>query len=248
MSGTLIAEAATFSQLDSDRFGIRVARAHIVPGSLPRVLDYCDEQQIDLLIARCATSDSAGAQEMEKCGFLLMDTLLYYAFDLSKKVIPENAGRFVFRPLQPSDQDQIRLVAGKAFKGYAAHYHSDARLDPQKCDEAYISWAERSAALKDGVDEVFVAECSCSVIGFGTLRMNSPHEAEGVLFAVTPEYQKCGVCRGLMIHSLAWCGSRGAQRMVISTQVTNVAMQKVWCRLGFEPSHSYYTFHKWFPG
>jgi hypothetical protein len=23
-------------------------------------------------------------------------------------------------------------------------------------------------------------------------------------------------------------------------------VQKVWCRQGFEPSKSYYTFHKWF--
>jgi hypothetical protein len=34
--------------------------------------------------------------------------------------------------------------------------------------------------------------------------------------------------------------------MLISTQITNVAVQKVWTRLGFEPSRSYYTFHKWF--
>jgi hypothetical protein len=49
-----------------------------------------------------------------------------------------------------------------------------------------------------------------------------------------------------MIGSLQWCRSQGAQRMIISTQVVNVSMQKVWCRVGFEPSHSYYTFHKWF--
>ena len=36
--------------------------------------------------------------------------------------------------------------------------------------------------------------------------------------------------------------------MVLSTQVTNLAVQKVWSRLGFEPSRSYYTFHLWFDG
>jgi hypothetical protein len=30
-------------------------------------------------------------------------------------------------------------------------------------------------------------------------------------------------------------------RLIISTQVTNVAVQKIWTRLGFEPVRSYYT-------
>jgi GNAT superfamily N-acetyltransferase len=246
MRETLAPDVTMFSQLDSERFGVRTARAHIVPGSLPQVLADCEEQSIDLLIARSATCDPVEAQQMQSHGFLLMDTLLYYAFDLSRKVIPHDMGRFTVRPLLPTDEDQIPLVAGEAFKGYMGHYHSDARLDRHKCDQVYISWAERSAALKSAADEVLVAECDRKVVGFGTLRLNSPQEAEGLLFAVTPEYQGRGVCRGLMIHSLRWCESQGAKRMLISTQLTNVSMQKVWCRLGFEPSHSYYTFHKWF--
>jgi hypothetical protein len=45
---------------------------------------------------------------------------------------------------------------------------------------------------------------------------------------------------------MAWCASRGAARMMVSTQINNVAVQKVWARLGFEPNYAYYTFHKWF--
>ena len=91
-----------------------------------------------------------------------------------------------------------------------------------------------------------MAEDGSNLAGFATLRMNSPEEGEGLLYAVAPEYQRRGVCPALMIHSLRWCRSQGAGRMLISTQLTNISMQKVWCRVGFEPSHSYYTFHKWF--
>jgi hypothetical protein len=34
-------------------------------------------------------------------------------------------------------------------------------------------------------------------------------------------------------------------RMVVSTQITNLAVQKVWVRQGFELTGSYYTFHLW---
>ncbi len=237
---------ATLSELETERFGVRAARARVVRETLPRVLDFCLAERVELLIARCATTDLAAAQAMETHGFLLMDTLVYYGFDLSKKPIPEHSGEFLVRQFQPNDGDQVRLVAAGAFKGYMGHYHADPRLDRRQCDETYTSWAERSATLKSAADEVLVAEHDGNIVAFATLRRNSPEEGEGLLFAVAPEYQKRSVCRALMIHSLLWCRSQGATRMVISTQVTNVSMQKVWCRVGFEPSTSYYTFHKWF--
>lgn len=238
-------ELAAFSQLDSDRFGIRVARAQIVPETLSRVLDFCAAEKIDLLIARCASGDLAAAQGMETQGFQLMDTLVYYGFDLSRRAMPEDKSVFHVRRVRSEDHEQVRTIASAAFKGYMGHYHADRRLDRDKCDQAYASWAERSCS-KAAADEVLVAEQDRDVAGFGTLRMNSPQETEGLLFAVAPRFQGRGVCPSLMLHSLGWTRSQGAQRMLISTQITNVSMQKVWCRVGFEFSHSYYTFHKWF--
>lgn len=238
-------DVAAFSQLDSERFGIRAARAHVVPENLPRVLEYCAAEKIDLLIARCATSDLTAAQGMETQGFLLMDTLVYYGFDLSMRQIPKDTRGFPVRRLRPEDKDQVRAIASDAFRGYMGHYHADLRLDRRKCDEAYASWAERSCT-KAAADEVLVCEHAAEITGFGTLRMNSPEETEGLLFAVAPAWQGRGVCPSLMISSLEWTREQDARRMLISTQITNISMQKVWCRVGFEFSHSYYTFHKWF--
>ena len=84
MVNAVEAEVATFSQLDSERFGVRAARANIVPETLARVLEFCSSEKIDLLIARCATGEISLVQQMESQGFQLMDTLFYYAFDLSK--------------------------------------------------------------------------------------------------------------------------------------------------------------------
>jgi GNAT superfamily N-acetyltransferase len=239
-------ETAAFSQIDSERFGVRAARAQVSAETLPRVLDFCAVEKIDLLIARCPTGDLHAAQSMEADGFLLMDTLVYFGFDLARKAIPEDSGKFLVRTIKPEDKDHVRSIASAAFRGYRGHYHADPRLDRRKCDETYASWAERSAILKAAADEVLVAEHGGNIAGFATLRANSPEEIEGPLVAVAPEYQRLGVCQVLMIHCLEWCRSQRALRMVISTQITNVPMQKVWCRVGFEPSSSYYTFHKWF--
>lgn len=214
--------------------------------SLQDVLQFCIAGGVELLIARCAIADPAAAQAMEAQGFFLTDTLVYYSFDLAKRAIPEDTSEFQVRGLQTADKRQIEGVAAAAFKGYLGHYHADPRLDQRKCDEAYISWASRSCLAKEVAEQVFVVERECQVAGFATLRLNSTDEGEGLLYAVAPESQGLGICRSLMISSLQWCRAQGARRMIISTQVTNVAMQKVWCRLGFEPCHAYYTFHKWF--
>ena len=78
------------------------------------------------------------------------------------------------------------------------------------------------------------------------MRLNSPEEGEGVLFGVAPAAQGRGIYRSFMVRGMEWCLAQGTSRMVVSTQITNIAVQKVWTRLGFEPHKSYLTFHRWF--
>ena len=91
-----------------------------------------------------------------------------------------------------------------------------------------------------------MAEFKGAIIAFATLRIVSPEEGEGVLFGVARAFQGQGIYRGLIINGMRWCASRGVLKMTVSTQITNIAVQKVWARLGFEPLSSFYTFHRWF--
>ncbi len=239
-------ELAAFSEVDSVHFGVRVARANVVADNLTQVLDFCAAEQIDLLIARCPAGELRSAQDMEAAGCRLMDTLVYYTFDLVRGAIPGDSPRVLVRKIVPGDEAQVERVAAVAFQGYYGHYHADPKLDRSKCDEGYVSWAVRSCTLKQVATEVLVAECDHKIVGFATLRLNSPGEGEGVLFGVAPEAQGIGIYRSFMIGGMRWCKEQQVKRMIVSTQVTNVAVQKVWCRIGFEPAYSYYTFHKWF--
>lgn len=235
------------SPIDGERFGISVARASVVaPDALASVNDFCRENGVNLLIARCPASELRTAQAMERDGFSLMDTLVYYARNLKKTPIPSDIGTVPVRPARPGEAEAVERVAAESFRGYFGHYHADGRLPRKQCDQVYTSWAVRSCTSRDVADEVLVAERDANIVGFATLRLNSPEEGDGVLFGVDPSAQGHGIYRSLMIHGMEWCVSKGATRMVTSTQINNVAVQKVWARLGFEPSHAYYTFHKWF--
>lgn len=235
------------SQVDEDRFGVRTARAFIrTEESLPALLEYCHQQQVKFLIVRCPTTALHTAQGLESVGCRLMDTLIYYKRNLLKQAIPDLPSAPHIRSIHPEDVAAVQQVAEQSFKGYFGHYHADPRLDPAKCDQGYVSWAVRSSVSREVADDVLVAEAQGDILGFATLRLNSPAQGEGVLFGVAPKAQGQGIYRSLMIHAMDWFLRHAAEEMIVSTQITNIAVQKVWTRVAFEPGFSHYTFHKWF--
>jgi GNAT superfamily N-acetyltransferase len=237
---------ARLSALDTERWQAVTAKASDVTAAvLPRVLKFCSENAVRLLIARCPAADLAAAQAMERAGFQLMDSLVYYSRNLAGS-LPDDASALRIRAHAAGDEAGVRRVASQAFAGYLGHYHADPRLDRRQCDEAYVDWAHRSCASREVADEVLVGESDGQIMAFATLRLNSAEEGEGVLFGVAPQAQGRGVYRSLMLAGMRWCHTNGRARMVVSTQVTNFAVQKVWARLGFEPSNACHTFHKWF--
>lgn len=232
---------------DEERFGIRTARVKKVTlESLPEIMNFCLDNRIVLLIARCSASDLPAAQAMERLGFLLMDTLIYYQCTLSRILIPKNQENVLIRPFRPGDEKIIEIIAGQSFRDYLGHYHADERLPRYECDQGYASWAYNLVISNKGEGERMVAEIDGTVVGFSLGRVNSPEEYERVLSCVVPTVQKKGVYKAMVIECMNWCKSNNFSRILVSTQITNTATQKVWSRLGFGPHHSYYTFHKWF--
>jgi len=235
------------SDIDEKRFGIKVAKVKDITSDYwSTVMRFCLTNKVALLIARCSTAEVTTIQAMEKKGFILTDTLVYYKKEIHNKAIPYNEGQVRIRPIRQGEENRIKEIAQGAFRGYYGHYHADERLNRLACNEVYIDWAFRSCLSKDMADMVLVAELGNSVVGFATLQIKSPDTGEGVLFGVAPEAQRHGVYRAMMIGGMIYLKEKGLKQMVVSTQIMNIAVQKVWTRLGFEPSHSYYTSHKWF--
>lgn len=234
--------------LYAERFGVRVALLDRVKlSTLDEVVAHCAAEDVRLLIARCAADDLPVVHALEGAGAHLMDTLVYFRCKLGPDAPPlPELDPGVIRPARPEDADRVEAIAAVAFTGYDGHFHADPRLDRAACDAVYTSWARASVLSREVADEVLVAEVDGTVAGFITLKFATPETGEGPLYGVAPEYQGQGLGAALMAHGLRWFLARRATRMQMSTQVTNARSQRVWVRLGFAPSHAYYTFHRWF--
>jgi ribosomal protein S18 acetylase RimI-like enzyme len=235
------------SELDYQRFGVQTVQARDLSEEERAILArFCEENAAQLSIVRVDINNLAVVQALEEEGYRLMDTLVYYAFKFDKKAIPTDSNTHKIRPIAGQDLEAVIRIAQESFKGYYGHYHADSRLAKDKCDEVYVDWAAKSVSSRDVADDVLVVVGEGRLNGFATLRMNNPQEGEGVLFGVAPYAQGQGIYQSMMIGGMKWVQERGAKQMVVSTQINNLAVQKVWARLGFEMHKAYYTLHKWF--
>jgi hypothetical protein len=190
------------SPLDSKRWkALSASASDVTQETLPAVMAFCRQHGVAFLIARCPATDLAAAQAMEREGFQLMDTLVYFSRDL-ERAAPQNPGQAAIRELRSGEDTAVRQVASLSFSGYVGHYHADPRLDRRQCDETYMDWAQRSCLSKEVADAVLVGTIERRIVAFAPLRHLQviddrrdalvPHSRDGAHGGVHAGYQRGG--------------------------------------------------------
>jgi|AraplaCL_Col_mMS_1032034.scaffolds.fasta_scaffold01671_5 hypothetical protein len=234
------------SKIDEERFGHVIAKAKLESGDdVDALLSTARDGKVEMIIVRLPTSELALAQELERKGGILSDTLVYYQKKRIEQYSEDLPDGYRACLVETSDMDAVGRIAAESFKGYFGHYHADPRLDRGACDAVYSSWARNSCRKGDLADEVILIKAGQEIAAFATLKKINATTFEGVLFGVAPGHQGKGLYLDLMKLSQNWGGEGKFGRMVVSTQITNVVVQKNWCRVGMEPLNSFYTFHVW---
>jgi GNAT superfamily N-acetyltransferase len=62
---------------------------------------------------------------------------------------------------------------------------------------------------------------------------------------VAPEFQRRGIYTALFNEIGVQAAKAGASTLQVSTQLTNLAPQRVWIGCGLELERAQYTFHWW---
>jgi GNAT superfamily N-acetyltransferase len=235
------------SEIDRLRFGHAVAKASLgAEHEVERLMAQAKADRIDLLIVRVPTDQIATVQALQSCGAFLTDTLVHFQkrnIDAYDDFLP--AG-YSTRLAIPQDASHVEALAQEAFRHYPGHYHSDSRLDPATCDLVYSSWARDSCSNLAMATGVILIERGDHLAAFATVKLTDSSSFEGVLFGVAPRHEGKGLYLALLRLAERWGIRNELRRMSVSTQITNVTVQKAWCRLGFEPRRSIFTMHKWF--
>ncbi len=234
---------SVLSELDTRRFGCRIARAELdEPGAVARLYTHAAAEGTAMTIARCDAGRFDIVHTLEAHGARCMDVLVYYAGATSGFLGERRKSAGRVRKAGADDAGIVSDLASASFASLGGHYHSDPRLDRAASTAGYVEWAV--STLRAQRHEVLLSEIDGVPAGFLALRVDGD-AGEIVLNGVRPDLWGQGIY-GDLLHD---AGTRLVERAVTSvsssTQLHNVAPQRAWARAGLSPVRSSFTFHCW---
>lgn len=241
MSGGLhLADAET------RRFGLRVARGGDAAGADALALaDALVAQRIDVAILRLDAAECGAATRLAGCGLVPLhaDTLSTWSIDLAQVREPRPlAGGGALRTATTADGEAIGRLVRRVFADYPNHYRANPLFDPAAAIEGYLEWALAHVGADDRTgwvhaDGGVVAGLACAShdAGMGV--------ASGNLHGVDPGHARRGIYAAMIAATLAHYAALGLRSFTIATQAGNLAVQRVWARLGLRPLRIEHTWH-----
>ena len=135
-------------------------------------------------------------------------------------------------------------VVADAFDGYLNHYAYNVQIPTEMAREGYADWARRTIA--DPAGAAMLLSDDAGSIAAATLRFHTggePLVGEVELAAVVSDRQGSGRYRDLWSAIRTTAHEAGAERLIISTQASNIRVQRAWARLGLLPLMCFDTVH-----
>jgi hypothetical protein len=251
------------SQWDSDLFGTKISKiihllssedyvkSCIVKRKLVSdlIAECCSKLSVHLS-ARIYKEDLSSTHALESKSFRLMDVLVTYSFDLRNKRINEPEVSCHVRESKQDEILELAEIASECFSNSPVatdRFHADPTLPAEKSGLLYVKWVVDSC--KDPSNKVLVAEIDGTPVGFNICNTNDLLDKRLgfrlgtiAITAVKPTERRRLVATSLLNASLKWFTNK-VDVVETGGQVSNYAIQRAWCKVGFKIIRSQCTFH-----
>jgi len=210
---------------------------------LNKIIEVSKKNRFEHLSIKISTTNKKLLHICEQKGFLVMDTLVTYVFDVTKKHLPEIKHNCIIRDFQESDRVILLDIAKNSF--VIDRYHSDPNLSSEKADIYYETWINNSF---DGyADNIVVAVIDDMPVGFTTCNLPKKGDINKsgtlVLSAVSEKSRGKRVYTSMIYEGVKWLSDK-SNEVKVGTQIDNYPVQKTWNNLGFYLQSSNYVLHK----
>ena len=238
-----------YATSESNRFKLNVYRDIIDQGDIEvdKIHNEIIDNSIDLLILRVNSNLKHLHHQLNKLPYQVLhcDNLVYYKCDLFKNDISDIANQLKFVSFTSEHKPILKTIVPEIFKDYQNHYFSNPLLDKKNIIDGYIEWVISNSLTERFNDKLWIVYNSTNqVVGFAKCNYNEYESiCEGVLFGVLPTFSNMGIYTDLIRYSKKFFREKGIQTMIVSTQLNNYSVQRVWTKENFLISHSYDTYH-----
>ena len=247
------------SPAETERFGCSIQRVTIGPGPVEpaALLAQIEHLPADVLVVRydAARLELPGTFARSRRAVVPAGTLTYWekpVSDTAPAAPPAASSGLAVVPAKAMGIESpgglaavtalVREIVLTSFEDYGNHYSANPLLDPAAALAGYQEWAVRS--LMDDPGNVLVMTEHDKPVGMATLEPGADgHDLEILLAGLVPAAQGRRLYGSLLQACETVAAARGASRLVISTQVHNVRVQRAWAREGLRPFAAVETVH-----
>jgi|688.fasta_scaffold32494_6 hypothetical protein len=243
---SIINNNITYSKVESDRFKLKVYRGNTSNIDKKELLTTILENKIDVSIIRMPSHKIEQQFELDKIGFpyICADTLVYYKSNLEKSSINPIKNDLEFIIATDEHTDILDSLINSIFIGYTNHYNSNPLLPKGDILNGYKEWARGYINNSTNNKTTWIVKQGKENIGFATCSFNNEtSECEGVLYGVSESHSGMGIYGDIIRFTQNYFKENGFKTMSVSTQIQNIAVQKVWTRESFFISEAYNTYH-----
>jgi dTDP-4-amino-4,6-dideoxy-D-galactose acyltransferase len=230
---------------DSTFFGLRIARVEpvAVHGEAGNLVDaWCGLNQIDCVYLLADAGDQPTIDAAEAAGFKLVDIRLTLDLKLSEAALaPPGVAHGVVRAAEARDLQMLKAIARQSHR--ETRFYADGHFDPQRCDDMYEAWIERSC--NGWADRVIVAELEGLAAGYVSCHLRTPRDGQIGLVAVESNKRGLGLGLVMLDEALRWFADQKVTSVSVVTQGRNVKAARFYQRAGFSVASIQLWYHKW---
>lgn len=233
------------SSSESARFGLRIARGEVgSDGNIDDLARALWRDGVDIGIVRVDARLPASARDFAAQGLPVL-----HADSLQTWTVPlTQTDAALFRPSDglraatQADAEAIGRLIDGSFAAYRSHYAANPLLGAKGGLEGYAEWALSHIGRTDRtcwLQEVDAVAAGLACAGHD----DRSGVASGNLHAVHPDFAGRGIYTRLIETTLRHYAALGLRDFTIATQSDNLAVQRVWTRLGLVPARCQHTYH-----
>ena len=235
MTDAPVGSVLQFSPRDSARFELRVFRGVVDSVDTDALAAEIERERVDVAILRVPPQMLGALNGFARHGLvpIVADTLVSYDTDFpARRTAPTTGSAVTLRVATEKDAELLAGMAREIFAGYVSHYHANPLFERDRILDGYAEWAARHVGADDG-SVAWLVEYDGELAGFSCCRADrASGTAIGVLNGVLPEMRSRGIYRGMLRATVDAFTEMGMKRFEISTQVHNIAVQRVWTAHG----------------
>ena len=233
------------SPLESQRFGFNIYRGSADVLDTAALRSCLLQNKVDIAILRLPCTQNHTLHQLETLAFpyIVADTLVYYGVDLDKCIFNNYKNTDItFVRANETHRAAMTDLVNTIFVNYTTHYASNPYFKEDLIRAGYTEWLLNYLSGEGKL--VWLVEQAGVYIGFASCSFDTDTKVcEIILNGVLPTHAGKGIYTDIVRHTKQHFKAEGYKTLLISTQIQNYAVQKVWGREGLSIKNAYTTLH-----